>query len=1371
MIARLHPRLVLFPVVALAASCAAPEPGEPLTTSKISSAALAERRALATRGHLTAITPNPTVVPAALGDDLVASLDISPDLHPTFVSLDSPDPAAALVRTNYGHLLPRKGSSFLLLSTGKSGNDALTAEPGFDFPPAGADRDFVTLQFQVTVPPGINRMSFDYDFLSAEAPEFIGGEFNDTFTARVSDGFGANREIASAQVNSAAFHPISELNDGVSPFLLYVEDPAGTDDVFGAGTQVDAGTTGFQRVDVAVSEGVVTIVLDIRDAGDGFFDSAVLVDNLAFSRLEAVDPHADLVDDFGQVFPSPDPRLVTRGAPIHSVAADGVTQVVLRSNVAGPGQISFVLDSGAASDGTLSPLDGSLAWASSASVPAQLIAGKWYAFALFRGPPDFNRGAGDVLARRREAAMTVTYTPSPASAAGFIEHIVMGIERPPVVVVPDLWSSCASWKDHGSILDPHPELDPDGGIVHPFTVACADYASTMSKSLTTFGNRSAVSFAINEVFDALRGTGIAVTRADVIGHGMGGVLARRYIDEFGFLARDNFNAGRINRLITLDTPHLGSRLLDEMVRFRDALKVRDPAGWAHVKDLLDDVGIDIDDADGDVAVDELQTTSPTINAIGTIVVPPRNVAYHAMISGAGRDVPRATGIGLVPTNVKTLYIQMENNHPATFRLTVPQRQKLIFGNQSLIFCNDNQAAAADQHDLAATIWEQQGGLDVPFITTSEVDPGSAVTDHYQIELDRSHSETLLGLLGAPVGGGLFSPTMPSPGAIARINSCPIVLPAPLAPPVRALVAPAIAITSPAPGTRVTAGRAITVAIDTGDRQPDAVLIVVRDNAVLLEQPPFTTSFVVPATAVDALSLRAVAFYGQGEMAFAAPVDLAVDIDAALVAIEPVSGNVLLQRPGRTRQLAVTGVYSDGVRRDITRARGTQYDSSSLTAVADVSATGLITALAPGNATIVIRNGSVVTSINAKVGAPACGDEVVDPGEDCDDGNLNNGDGCDSACQSENRAPVAVCDSPTRCNDPGRCFATATDLGARSFDPDGDPLSITQTPLGPYSVGPHAVSVQVSDGALAAQCVSQLTVRDCEPPALSCPASFTAECTGQRSATIVPPPASATDNCSATIQPPTGGRLPLGATVLTYRASDPAGNPASCNTTVTVADTLPPAITCPAPIVAECTGRSGAFVTPGAAKASDVCTAVSVTRPAAAVFSLGTTTLGYTASDETGHKTSCASTIRVVDTTPPYVSVGYPAPLAPADHRYHTVSLDDCGIVVEDACGGQLTPAVYHPAITCVTANEPDDAPGHGDGDTTKDIVLVDDTTLKLRAERADAGHGRVYRVHFQVRDSAGNRQDGTCRFVVPHDATASEPVTDDDSIASSVCRP
>ena len=40
------------------------------------------------------------------------------------------------------------------------------------------------------------------------------------------------------------------------------------------------------------------------------------------------------------------------------------------------------------------------------------------------------------------------------------------------------------------------------------------------------------------------------------------------------------------------------------------------------------------------------------------------------------------------------------------------------------------------------------------------------------------------------------------------------------------------------------------------------------------------------------------------------------------------------------------------------------------------------------------------SLELSCGGGTCGDRVVNAGEQCDDGNWNNGDGCDSYCQYE-----------------------------------------------------------------------------------------------------------------------------------------------------------------------------------------------------------------------------------------------------------------------------------------------------------------------------------------------------------------------------------
>jgi len=68
-------------------------------------------------------------------------------------------------------------------------------------------------------------------------------------------------------------------------------------------------------------------------------------------------------------------------------------------------------------------------------------------------------------------------------------------------------------------------------------------------------------------------------------------------------------------------------------------------------------------------------------------------------------------------------------------------------------------------------------------------------------------------------------------------------------------------------------------------------------------------------------------------------------------------------------------------------------------------------------------------------------------------------------------------------------------------------------------------------------------------------------------------------------------------------------------------------------------------------------------------------------------------------------------------------------------------------LVSVTSNEPDD--GLGDGDTTNDIVLVDERTFKLRAERSGIGTGRVYTLTYEAEDTAGNRALGSAQVSVP----------------------
>src|SRR5438128_4616652 len=101
------------------------------------------------------------------------------------------------------------------------------------------------------------------------------------------------------------------------------------------------------------------------------------------------------------------------------------------------------------------------------------------------------------------------------------------------------------------------------------------------------------------------------------------------------------------------------------------------------------------------------------------------------------------------------------------------------------------------------------------------------------------------------------------------------------------------------------------------------------------------------------------------------------------------------------------------------------------------------------------------------------------------------------------------------------------------------------------------------------CTFTVTVQDTQPPTITCPMNQTllANANCQAVATYT---ATATDNCTTpppTVMctPPSGSTFAKGTTTVTCTATDGAGNTSMCTFTVTVNDTQPPSITCPANI--------------------------------------------------------------------------------------------------------------------------------------------------------------------------------------------------------------
>jgi len=160
-------------------------------------------------------------------------------------------------------------------------------------------------------------------------------------------------------------------------------------------------------------------------------------------------------------------------------------------------------------------------------------------------------------------------------------------------------------------------------------------------------------------------------------------------------------------------------------------------------------------------------------------------------------------------------------------------------------------------------------------------------------------------------------------------------------------------------------------------------------------------------------------------------------------------------------------------------------------------------------------------------------------------------------------PTALCQSITVPTDPNACSAANASVNNASFDPDGEGLTITQSPAGPHTLGlTNLILTAVDNGPdhASASCSATIKVQDLQPPAITCPAPQVIQCTSSSGATATLNP-NFSDNCpgaTASCSPPSGSTFGFGTTPVSCTATDTSGNMNSCTTSVTVAD-VPPVI--------------------------------------------------------------------------------------------------------------------------------------------------------------------------------------------------------------------
>ncbi len=157
------------------------------------------------------------------------------------------------------------------------------------------------------------------------------------------------------------------------------------------------------------------------------------------------------------------------------------------------------------------------------------------------------------------AVATINYTIEAKFSDGSEKSATKSIEvvRPPVIFAHGLASGPETF-------DPMLEYIRPMGLYVDSALYALDYKATSLASYQT--NNRVVPEAIDATFAAMLRAGYVASKATLVGHSMGGILTRIYLQDGVFnddgVSQKEPYRGDILKIITIDTPHSGSQLAD-----------------------------------------------------------------------------------------------------------------------------------------------------------------------------------------------------------------------------------------------------------------------------------------------------------------------------------------------------------------------------------------------------------------------------------------------------------------------------------------------------------------------------------------------------------------------------------------------------------------------------------------------------------------------------------------------------------------------------------------------------------------------------------------------------------------------------------------